>query len=91
MKAKFHPKAYLSTKRNISRGLTVRTQIIQALEYNSSKVKHIVKATGLRYNVVLHHLKLLEAERVATRKGRRPHMWQLTGAGQQSLVNSKPH
>lgn len=91
MKAKFHPKAFLSTKRNVNRGLTARTQVIQALENTVLKVSGIGKVTGLSYKVVLHHLKLLEVERVVTRKGNKPHIWELTGAGQQRLVNLKPH
>ncbi len=87
MKARFHPKAFLTTKRNVSRGLTARTQLVLALENTALKVTGIGKVTGLSYKVVLHHLKLLEAERVVTRKGNKPHIWELTGAGQQRLVN----
>lgn len=88
MKAKFHPKAFLSTKRNVKLGLTARTRVIQALEKETSNVRGISKATGLNYNIVLHHLRLLEAEKVVTRKGNKPFLWELTGAGQQQLPKS---
>jgi hypothetical protein len=45
--------------------------------------------SGLKYNVVVHHLHLLEAERVVVREGdKKPYIWQLTGVGQQRLVHS---
>ena len=37
------------------------------------------------YGVVIHHLKLLETEKIVERKGKRPHVWLLTGLGQKRL------
>lgn len=91
MRASFHPKAFLSQKRNVKLGLVARTRIIQALEKTSSNVRNIGNTAGLNYKVVLHHLRLLEAERVVTRRGNRPFTWELTGAGQQRLSNLKTH
>jgi len=91
LKASFHPKAFLSQKRNVKLGLTARTRIIVALEKAASSIRGVANATGLNYNVVLHHLRLLEAEKVVTRKGNRPFLWELTGMGQQRLVNLKAH
>jgi predicted transcriptional regulator len=87
MKASFHPKAFLSTKRNVRLGLTARTRVIQALERAASNVKSISEVTRLSYNIVLHHLRLLEAEKVVTRKGNKPFLWELTGVGQQRLAD----
>jgi len=87
LKAIFHPKAFLSTKRNVRLGLTARTQIIQALEKAALNASSVSNATGLNYRVVLHHLWLLEAEKVVSRKGHKPFLWELTGVGQQRLVN----
>jgi len=89
LKAFFHPKAYLSTKRNVRLGLTARTRVIQALEKEASNARGISNSTRLSYKIVLHHLHLLEAERVVSRKGNKPFLWELTGAGQQRLVNLK--
>ncbi len=91
LKEMSHPKAFLSHTRNIRPGLKARTQIIQALEAKGLKVKGIGDVTRLSYKVVLHHLKMLEAERVVTSKGNKPHVWELTGAGQQRLVNRTSH
>lgn len=89
MKHVFHPRAFLSHKRNVRLGLTARTRILQALEKRESDVKGIMALGQLKYNVVVHHLRLLEAERVAVKKGgKRPYVWQLTGVGQQRLVHS---
>jgi DNA-binding transcriptional ArsR family regulator len=87
LKALFHPKAFLSAKRNVKPGLVARTQIIQALENVALNARGICKVTGLSYKIVLHHLRLLEAEKVVTRRGNRPFTWELTGVGQQRLVN----
>lgn len=90
MKQVFHPRAFLSRIRNVTLGLAARTRILQVLEKQGSNVSGIGVASGLSYNVVVHHLRLLEAERVVTRKGdKRPFLWALTGAGQQRLINTK--
>jgi len=87
LKASFHPKAFLSQRRNVKRGLKARTRIILTLEKSGSNVRSIADTTGLNYKIVLHHLHLLEAEKVVTRKGNRPFVWELTGVGQQRLGN----
>lgn len=70
-------------------GLIARTQILQALEKKESDVKGVANSGGLSYRVVTYHLKLLEAEHVVDKKGeRKPYVWQVTGVGQQRLLNS---
>ena len=82
----FHPRAFLSHKRNVRLGLEARTRILQALEREASNVRAIMVLSGLRYNVVLHHLRLLADEGVVARKGvKKPFAWGLTGVGQQRL------
>lgn len=89
LKRVFHPRAFLSRKRNVHLGLAARTRILQALERRESDVKGIMGLSELKYNVVAHHLRLLEAERVVVKKGsKKPYVWQLTGVGQQRLVHS---
>lgn len=89
MKQVFHPRAFLSRKRNVRLGLTARTKILQALEKRESDVKGIMALSQLKYNVVVHHLRLLEAEKVVVKKAdKKPYVWQLTGVGQQRLVHS---
>ncbi len=90
MKRVFHPRAFLSRKRNVRLGLSARTRILQVLEKQECNVKSIVGLSGLHYNVVVHHLRLLEAEQVVVRKGdKKPFVWQLTGVGQQRLNDLK--
>ena len=84
-----HPNAFLSLKRNVQAGLSARTQIIYILERKISTTKNISLETGLSYGAVLHHLHLLEAENLLCFKGRRPYVWELTGAGQQRLTDVK--
>jgi len=89
LKAFFHPKAFLSAKKNVKPGLAARTQVIQALENVPLNARGICKVTELSYRIVVHHLRLLEAEKVVTRRGNKPFIWALTGVGQQRLVNLK--
>ena len=86
MKERHHPKAFLVEKRNVKLGLLARSKIARFLEKQSSNAKTIAKGTGMSYAAALHHLHLFEAEKVVVRKGKRPFLWELTGAGQQSLV-----
>ena len=86
MKERYHPKAFLREKRNVRLGLIARSKIARFLEKQSSNAKTIAKGTGMSYGAVLHHLRHFEAEKVVARKGKRPFQWELTGAGQQTLV-----
>jgi len=86
MKERHHPKAFLVEKRNVQLGLLARSKIARFLEKQSSNAKTIAKETGMSYAAALHHLHLFESEKVVARKGKRPFQWELTGAGQQSLV-----
>jgi len=86
-KEPYHPNAYLSTIKNIKRGLKARTQILSTLEKNSANAKGVANETGMHYNVILHHLKLLQKEGIVECKSGRPHVWMLTGVGQKRLVN----
>ena len=86
MKEKYHPKAFLIDKRNVRLGLIARSKIARFLEKQPSNAKTIAKGTGMSYGAALHHLHLFEAEKVVARKGKRPFQWELTGAGQQTLL-----
>jgi predicted transcriptional regulator len=86
VKERYHPKAFLVAKRNVRRGLIARSRIARFLEKQPSNAKTIAKETGMSYTAVLHHLHLFEAEKVVVRKGKRPYQWELTGAGQQTLI-----
>jgi len=83
-----HPKAFLTQKRNVQRGLLARTRIISILEKDTSNAKRLAQETGLSYASVLYHLHLLGAENILTRRGKRPYVWKLTGAGQQRLTDT---
>lgn len=90
LKRGFHPKAFLLHKRNVKLGLIARTRVLKILEKQELGIKGIADLSGLSYRVVVHHLRLLEAEHVVARKSsRKPFVWQLTGVGQRRLINSK--
>jgi len=86
-KEAYHPKAFLSLRRNVRPGLVARTRIVALLERRACNAKTLVQETGLTYVAVLHHLHLLEVEDIVLRKGKKPYSWELTGAGQQRLTN----
>ncbi|MFQ6067919.1 MAG: winged helix-turn-helix domain-containing protein [Candidatus Bathyarchaeia archaeon] len=82
----FHPNAYLSETRNVQQGLASRTKILRILERKSATANIVAKESGLNYSVVLHHLRLLAAEKIVSRKtSKKPYFWKLTGIGQQRL------
>jgi DNA-binding transcriptional ArsR family regulator len=85
----WHPNAYLSEINNIKLGLRARTRILNVLEEHSLNAGTIASGAGMHYGVVLHHLKLLEAEGIVEKKGGRPHSWILTGVGQKRLLNKR--
>jgi predicted transcriptional regulator len=82
-----HPKAFLTLKRNVKPGLSARTQIISLLEKRLYSTKKISRETGLGYAAVLYHLHLLEAENILNRRGRKSYVWEITGVGQQRLID----
>ena len=86
-KPAYHPKAFLTLKRNVQAGLTARSKILSVLEHKTTTTVNISRETGLSYAVVLYHLHLLEIENLLFRKGNRCYLWELTGIGQQRLID----
>lgn len=86
LKGIYHPNAYLATVRNIKRGLKARTLILNGLEKRPADAKTIAGEVSMHYEVVMHHLKLLKAEGIVDRSGKRPYSWTVTGLGQKRLA-----
>ena len=84
-----HPKAFLSHRKNVREGVSTRSRIIMVLERKPLSAKAIAKETGISYSVALHHLRLLEEERIVRREGGKPYIWKLTGIGQLRLIDIK--
>nr|MDO8098204.1 hypothetical protein [Candidatus Njordarchaeota archaeon] len=80
------PGAYLRRIQNVLPGLRSRTKIIRDLKDATKAAKRISNETGLSYKVVIYHLNLMENEKTATHKGKRPKIWRLTGLGQQKIM-----
>ncbi len=84
----YHPKAYLTHKRNVRPGLDARTKILAALERNPGlTVAQLAELTGLSRSSVRLHLSSLEKEGIVARRGKRPYTWVLTGLGQARLTD----
>jgi predicted transcriptional regulator len=71
----------------VKSGLTARTKILNALDNRASDATAITRETSQSYNVVIHHLRLLETEGTVDRRGKKPYVWALTGLGQKRLVS----
>ncbi len=84
-KDSYHPKAFLSRKKNVKRGLAARSKIVSFLEQNPLSAREIAEKTGTKYASVMHHLRLLESEHIIVRKEEKPFLWKLSGGGQQRL------
>jgi len=83
----YHPRAYVSGLRNVSRGLASRTKIIQAMEQGKAHVADISERSKLGKACVSYHLKLLLRRKVVglTQTGRTGR-WTLTKYGQEKLA-----
>ncbi|MCW4022353.1 MAG: hypothetical protein ACOWW1_03605 [archaeon] len=88
LRIKFHPNAFLNSKKNVQPGLVARTKLLTVLETQISKTITISKKAQLSYSVVLYHLHLLESENIVRHRGKRKYLWELTGAGQQRLIDA---
>jgi DNA-binding transcriptional ArsR family regulator len=80
-----HPNAYLKSIRNVNSGLKARTKILDTVDSEPSSAVRMAKDVSLSYNVVMHHLRLLEREGIVHRKGSRPYFWVSTGYGQKRI------
>jgi predicted transcriptional regulator len=85
-RATLHPKAYLTSRRNVKAGLIARTRILLALENERKSAPTLVKDAGLSYACVTYHLKALKKDRLVDKLSKtKPFTWGLTPFGQQKL------
>ncbi|MGA8857207.1 MAG: winged helix-turn-helix domain-containing protein [Candidatus Bathyarchaeia archaeon] len=82
----FHPKAYLTSKRNVKAGLISRSKILVVLERERKTASAIAKEASLSYECVTYHLKALKKERLVDKLTKtKPFTWGVTPFGQQKL------
>lgn len=82
-----HPKAYLTSRRNVKAGLVSRTKILFVLEKGRSSTREIAKEATLSYECVAYHLKSMKKDRLVDRLSKaKPFTWGLTPFGQQKLL-----
>jgi predicted transcriptional regulator len=81
-----HPKAYLTSKRNVKAGLISRSKILLTLENGRKSTRAIAQEAALSYECVSYHLKTMKKERLVDKLAKaRPFTWGLTEFGQQKL------
>lgn len=88
MSPAYHPRAYLSGMRNVSRGLTSRTKILETMEQGKTRISAISEKSKLGSACVSYHLKLMLHGKIVRvdptgREGR----WTLTKYGQEKLFS----
>ncbi|MGA2791014.1 MAG: winged helix-turn-helix domain-containing protein [Candidatus Bathyarchaeia archaeon] len=82
----FHPKAFLTSKRNVKAGLISRSKILVVLERERKSASAIAKEASLSYECVMYHLKALKKERLVDKLTKtKPFTWGFTPFGQQKL------
>ena len=75
--------------RNVSRGLSSRTKIIEIMEKGKNSIPDISEKAGLSQSCVGHHLRLLLKQKVVTvAQSGRAGRWTLTKYGQEKLFSS---
>lgn len=86
MSEAFHPNAYLSKAKNIKPGLMSRTRVLNILEKTPNTAGQLTRKIQVSYTCILHHLHLLENEKIVERTTKKPpFIWQMTGIGQKRL------
>ena len=74
-------------------GLKARTKIIKMMENadmeTETTARMISEFAALGYHSSLHHLHLLEEEKIVKRSGKRPYKWTLTGKGQKGIIKDE--
>lgn len=81
-----HPKAYLTSKRNVTTGLRSRTKILFALEKGRKSAGEVAKEVALSYKCVTYHLNAMRKDRLVDKfRTTKPFIWALTSFGQQEL------
>ena len=86
MSPAYHPRAYLSGMRNVSRGLASRTKIIDAMERGMTRITKISERSKLGRACVSYHLRLLLKKKIVlTVQTGREGRWTLTKYGQEKL------
>jgi len=86
MDSLIRPRAYLRRIRNVRRGVSTRSKIIDHLIRKPSTTSELADRIGLSKSSIRRHLKNMSAERIVERfKFRGKIFWKLTGSGQMAL------
>ncbi len=86
IKETWHPNAYLKNIRNVHSGLLARTKILTLLDTEAFGAANLARQSGLSYDVVMYHLRLLKIEGTVEKRGSRRYIWLATGLGQKRLA-----
>lgn len=84
-----HPKAYLTSKRNVKAGLVSRTKILFIIETGRKSATEIANETSLSYECVSYHLTAMRKDHLVEKlTNTKPFKWTSTRFGQQELQTS---
>ncbi|MFW9942818.1 MAG: winged helix-turn-helix domain-containing protein [Candidatus Thorarchaeota archaeon] len=86
---RIHPRAYLSRKANVKKGILSRSKILFAIEKGNKTNRQIESQIKITYSTIHYHLNNMKQEKIVELMSeKRPFRWKLTGYGQQKLNES---
>ena len=81
-----YPRAYLRRIRNVRRGVSTRSKIIDALKQRPLTVNELAELIQLSPSTIRRHLRNMSRERIVLKfKSEGKMLWRLTGIGQAAL------
>jgi len=81
-----YPRAYLRMIRNVKRGVSTRSRIIDALKQRPLTIKELAELMQLSPSTIRRHLRNMSREGIVLKfKSEGKRLWKLTGVGQVAL------
>ena len=81
-----YPRAYLRRIKNVKRGVSTRSRIIDALKQKPLTVSELAELMELSPSTIRRHLRNMSREGIVLKfKADRKRLWKLTGIGQAAL------
>ena len=81
-----YPRAYLRRIKNVKRGVSTRSRIIDALKQKPLTVSELAELMELSPSTIRRHLRNMSREGIVLKfKSERKRLWKLTGIGQTAL------
>ena len=81
-----YPRAYLRRIKNVKRGVSTRSRIIDALKQKPLTINELAELMEMSPSTIRRHLRNMSREGIVLKfKSERKRLWKLTGRGQTAL------